>query len=153
MEKYGEKDIVGVAKLDANNRILESNVVIGDLHNFDIESREFIKNFYFSDKWINHANENNEGFLGSVEKGQERFWILCNGIGDSDLVSALRWADCNEGLAHVQGTKREKKTWEELKVDLNERLLACVNAMLQENQKPEKRESITEIVVAGGESR
>lgn len=155
MVKCGEGDIFGVTKLDVNKRILSSNIVVGSMYHFnhmDAESREFIENVYFSDEWMNHANKNNEGFLGSVQKGQDGFSILCNGIWDSDLVTALRWADCNEGVAHVQGTKREKKTWKELKADLNERQLACVNAMLQENQKSENRQD-TMGIVAGGESR
>lgn len=132
MDKCGIGDIFGVTKLDENHQILSSNVVVGSSHNFEADSKDFIRDFYFSDEWIKNANENNAGFIGSIARGQDGFSILCNGIGDSDLVAALGWAEDNEGVGHVQGTKRENKTWGQLKMDLKERQIACVSRILQE---------------------
>lgn len=87
-------NILGVVKLDENNQLLRNDVVVGRLNTGDHRhNKDFFKEVYVSNERIDKANENNNGFIGSIFQQEDgRKYIEYNNNGDSDLVTALEFA-------------------------------------------------------------
>ena len=97
-------DIVGIIKLNQDGQVIRNDIVLAKLGKITEENKDFIKNVFFGEDEINRANKENDGFIGRIVENDENsteYAIDYNAGGDSDMVTALTWANYVKGMIYL----------------------------------------------------
>lgn len=119
----GEAEIIGVTKMDRENKAVKTKVVVLRLNPEDTsKNKAYLRDVVLSDGLMDRVNTNNCGFLGSIgvknKDGIPCYYIEYNGYGDRELVSTLEIAKYTPGMVKNKDEIKTVNNFEELKEKL-----------------------------------